>query len=77
MSPGMFSGEVVIASNASATPVRVMLTAQGVAAAGGATDPSNVGFGGCSLGAPDRLVDPLLAILLAIAVFVVLRRRVR
>lgn len=76
-SPGMFSGEVVIASNASATPVRVMLTAQGVAAAGGATDPSNVGFGGCSLGAPDRLVDPLLAILLAIAVFVVLRRRVR
>lgn len=76
-SPGMFNGEVVISSNASATPARVMLTAQAVSAGGGATGPSNVGYGGCSLGAPDQLVDPMLAILLAIAVFVLLRRRVR
>ena len=79
VSAGMFNGEVAIMSNAAAAPARVVLTAQAVATAAGtsATEPSNLGFGGCSVGAPDQLIDPLLAVMLAIAVFVVLRRRAR
>ncbi len=72
---GAISGNVAIASNASATPTRVMLTAQGQAAV--AADSSNIGMGGCSLGAPDQLIDPLLAVMLAVSLVVLIRRRVR
>jgi hypothetical protein len=69
---GMVNGEVAIASNASATPTRVALSAQGTESSGGLT---NVGFGGCSVGTRDTLIDPVLALMLLVAVFVLWRRR--
>jgi hypothetical protein len=68
---GMVNGEVAIASNASATPTRVALSAQATESSGGLT---NVGFGGCSVGTRDTLIDPMLALMLLIAVFVLWRR---
>jgi hypothetical protein len=78
---GMASGEVMITSAASAEPTRIALTAEAVAepaaavVSSSALSPSNSGAGGCSVGAPGQLVDPLLAVMLAVALFVVLVRR--
>jgi hypothetical protein len=78
---GAVSGEVMIESTASAAPTRIALTAQTLeeqtSAGGTPGSASNAGLGGCSVGAPDQLFDPSLALMLAIAVFVVLRRRAR
>lgn len=77
---GAASGEVQITSEASASPTRITLNAQAVAAqnevaSDGGGSAANVGLGGCTVGAPDQLVDPMLALMLAVALFVVLRRR--
>jgi flagellar hook-length control protein FliK len=74
---GAASGELAIDSNAGATPVRVALSAEATQSttASGAAAPSNVGYGGCSAGAPDQLFDPLLLGMLAVAVTVLVRRR--
>ncbi len=69
---GTATGEVAIASNASATPTRITLTGQGQVAA---MDSNNMGMGGCSLGAPDQLMDPLLATMFVVSLLVLIRRR--
>ncbi len=83
---GLANGAVLIASNAGATPARVTLTATASApvsnpstpgSAGSMPGGSNLGAGGCSAGAPDQLFDPLLALMLAVAMFEILRRRNR
>lgn len=82
--PGAATGEVLITSEASASPTRITLNAQAVvaqsaAASGGGAggSPANAGLGGCTIGASDQLVDPTLALMLAVALFVVFRRRAR
>jgi hypothetical protein len=77
---GAVSGKLTISSTASAAPTVIALSAQTLdtqTTSVGTGSASNVGLGGCSVGAPDQLVDPLLALMLAIAVFVVLRRRAK
>jgi hypothetical protein len=36
-----------------------------------------MGAGGCTVGPPDQLIDPLLALMLAVAIVEVLRRRAK
>ncbi|MCX8004720.1 MAG: choice-of-anchor D domain-containing protein [Burkholderiaceae bacterium] len=76
---GAASGELEIRSNAVTTPARVSLSAQATPAAGGnaGAAPSNLGYGGCSAGAPDQLFDPLLLAMLSVALLALARRRRR
>jgi hypothetical protein len=74
---GTVSGEVTIASQATATPSVIALSAQATseptsAAIGSA---SNIGLGGCSIGASEQLIDPTLALMLALAVVALRQRR--
>jgi hypothetical protein len=76
---GAAAGEVLIMSDASASPTRIALSAQAMAEPTSANasvvgSASNVGLGGCSIGAPDQLVDPTLALMVAAAVFGLRRR---
>lgn len=81
--PGAATGDVQITSEASASPTRITLNAQAVvaqssvASGGGGGSAANAGLGGCTIGASDQLVDPTLALMLAVALFVVFRRRAR
>jgi hypothetical protein len=75
---GTAVGEVMIDTNATNSPARMVLSAQASempAGASAAATPSNVGLGGCSIGAPDTLFDPLLVGMLAIALVALVRRR--
>ncbi len=60
------------ASNSSTSPSASPSSPGGSAAIA----PSNLG-GGCTVGASDQLIDPLLAVMLAVALFEVFRRRTR
>ena len=75
---GTASGQVMITLATVASPTRIALTAQAtsVATASSAMAPSNVGAG-CTVGPADQLVDPLLTLLLAAALFEIFRRRGR
>ena len=67
------SAQNAAASNNSASPSS---SAPSSAAGSAAIAPSNLG-GGCTVGASDRLIDPLLTAMLAVALFKVFRRRRR
>ncbi|MEO8186091.1 MAG: choice-of-anchor D domain-containing protein [Burkholderiaceae bacterium] len=79
---GPASGEVIITSAAIPSgSMRIALNAQASVAqadipgaSSAAVAPSNAGAG-CSVGPTDQLVDPLLAVLLAAALFELFRRR--
>jgi hypothetical protein len=78
---GPASGEVIITSATLSAPTRIALTAMASVAqvnapgaSSAAVAPSNMGAG-CSVGPTDQLVDPLLAVLLAAALFELFRRR--
>jgi hypothetical protein len=85
---GLANGEVMIALATTPSPTRIALSAQATVvqesvpagaappAASSALAPSNAG-GGCTVGPSDQLVDPLLALLLAVALFELFRRRAR
>ena len=66
------SAQDAAASNNSTSPSSSPSSAGGSAAIA----PSNLG-GGCTVGASDELIDPLLAAMLAVALFEVFRRRSR
>ena len=78
---GPASGEVIITSATPSGSTHIALTALASVAqvnvpggSSAAVAPSNMGAG-CSVGSPDQLVDPLLAVLLAAALFELFRRR--
>ena len=66
------SAQDAAASNSSTAPSSSASSPGGSAAVA----PSNLG-GGCTVGASGELIDPLLAVMLAVALFEVLRRRAR
>lgn len=66
------SAQDAAASNSSTSPSSSPSSPGGSAAVA----PSNIG-GGCTVGASDQLIDPLLAAMLAVALFEVFRRRTR
>jgi hypothetical protein len=70
------SAQDAAASNNSTSPSPGPSSSPSSAAGSAAVAPSNLG-GGCTVGAGDRLIDPLLAAMLAVALFEVFRRRTR
>lgn len=52
-------------------------TSPSMSSGSAAVAPANMGAGGCTVGASDQLIDPLLAVMLAVALFEVFRRRRR
>ena len=74
---GTETGRVEIDTNAAATPMQVSIQAVRAAATPAAAPLANAGGGGCSIARGDSLTDPLLWLLMLLAVGVLRLRRAK